>query len=122
MKNGKENDNTLDMQEFWLEYLNAYIFNGLDCLYQDSSPEYKYFSEEDFKIILDRITNQGIGILGMHTRYNEVWNMELFEWRDHEMSNGEWIRYAFNKLRTKRGHELHFMAVFYMIEKQIKRN
>lgn len=108
--------------DFWLDYLDRNVFQGLKCFYPGSgSPANKFFSEKDFGVIFERIDALGIGVLGMHTHLEGKFGMELFEWQSHEMTNKEWIPFAFNRLREGR-KSLHYMAVLHIFDEQLLKN
>lgn len=103
-------------ENLWLDYLDKNVYKGLNCLGPGAgSPANKFFSEPDFRVMLERIDTLGIGVLGMHTHLEGIYGMELFEWRNHEMTNREWIPFAFNRLR-ERGKGLHYMAVLHIFD------
>ena len=110
-----------DIDRLREEYLEKNIYTGLRDLNTGFDvPGIRYFSKEDFEILLDRCEKDGIGIYGIEPwkdgEYYDVWTCEEF---DCEPTDPEWYRTAFDDFAT-RGVELQYSATYYVPAKLIK--
>ena len=102
------------------EYLEKNIYAGLTDLNTGfDAPAIRYFSREEFEILLDRVEAAGIGIYGIEPwkdgEYYDVWTCEDFKC---DPTNPEWYRMAFDDFAT-RGVELQYAASYYVPAKLI---
>ncbi len=70
-------------------YLDKYIFAGLTNLNDGfDAGSIKYFSQNDFEIVIDRVEANGLGIYGIESwKSGEYFGVEIYD-EDSEM--GEW--------------------------------
>ncbi|WP_111684160.1 hypothetical protein [Winogradskyella tangerina] len=101
-----------------LDYLKANVFNGLENLNDGFDAEsIYYFSESDFKIVLDRVEENRISIFGIEPWLNEnfydVLTYEDFETR---ANDPKWYRKAFAEFNS-RGKDLMYSASYQVPKK-----
>ncbi len=96
------------------EYLNKYIFNGLNNLNDGfDSPTISYFSESDFEVVLDKVKEKGIGVYGIEVWLeNQYYDIDTFE-NYHSFPQSTWYYKAFEKFK-KTGLHLQYSASFYI--------
>ena len=97
------------------DFLDRNIFCGLRNLNTGFDvPSIKYFSEEDFRIVLKRVEATGIGIHGIEPwrdgEFYDVWTAEDFRG---ECTDPEWYRFAFEEF-VSRGIRLQYAASYYI--------
>ena len=87
-----------DLLETKREYLNKSVFYGLENLNTGfDAKSIKYFSENDFKIILERVEKLKIAIHGIEPwKDDKFYDVLTFEDFDKESSNPDWYNEAFN--------------------------
>ena len=107
--------NEKDTDRLREEYLEKHIFCGLTDLNTGFDvPTIRYFSREDFEILMDRVEAAGIGIYGIEPwidgEFYDVWTCEEFS---SEPTNPEWYRTAFDDFAT-RGVSLQYAASYYV--------
>ena len=96
-------------------YLDKHIFYGLKDLNSGfDSPVIRYHSEEEFRIVLDRCEEAGIGLFGIEPwrdgEYYDVWTCEDFE---SVPTNPLWYRMAFEDF-VSRGIKLQYSATYFV--------
>ena len=101
-------------------YLEKYIFKGLRNLNDGfDSESIKYFSQEDFKIVLDRVEEKGIGIHGIEPWKNkEFFDVKVCEEYSKDPTDPRWYRKAFQEF-IEADKELMYAAT-YLIPDKIK--
>jgi hypothetical protein len=110
--------------DFWPDYLERNLFNGLNPIQVNSNLSYplnKFFNETEFEILLRRILHHGIGVLSIHARGDKACGFELYDWQHCHITNKEWIPLAYNKLK-KEGDARVFMADLYIFDEQLQKN
>ena len=96
-------------------WLDSHIFYGLTDLNTGFDvPTIRYFSREEFGVVLDRCERNGIGIYGIEPwregDFYDVWTCEDFRC---DPADPRWYRMAFDDFAT-RGVELHYAASYYV--------
>ena len=103
-----------DMEQ-QVEYLDKHIFCGLTDL-NNGFDVYinRYFSEAEFRIVLDRVEKAGLGIFGIEPwidgEFYDVWTCEDF---NDDPTNPLWYRLAFEEF-VSRGLELQYLATYFV--------
>lgn len=110
--NNIENDKRKQLEK--LEYLKANVFFGLKNLNDGFDVEsIYYFSESDFEIVLDRVENLGIGILGIEPWLNEeFYGVKSFEDYCTDDKDPKWYRKAFAEFKEDREKKLFYAASY----------
>ena len=116
----------MDKDEFWkrmddrdmeLEdrFLDRYIFYGLTNLNTGFDVDsIKYYSEKDFKIILERCEKAGIGIFGIEPWLDgEFYDVITKEELDADADDPVWYNLAFEEF-AGRGIELQYSATYHI--------
>jgi hypothetical protein len=114
------NEKELELKE---AYLDKYVFYGLQNLNNGfDAPGIKYFSEEDFEVVLQRVKDIGLGIYGI-----EPWKDGQFydvitvgKLGDEKCKDPNWYMTAFEKFK-KRKEVLQYAASYYIPEKLLKK-
>lgn len=92
-----------------LNYLNRNVFFGLEN--QNSgfdSESIKYFLEEDFKIVLDRVENLNLGINGIEPWFDEeFYNVIVVEDYGNNPFDSNWYKSAFENLKKEKKNLLY---------------
>ena len=92
-----------------LDYLNQNIFYGLKN--QNSgfdSESIKYFLEEDFKIVLDRVESLNAGISGIEPWFNEeFYNVLVVEDFGDNPFDSKWYKNAFDNFKKENKNLLY---------------
>jgi len=96
-------------------FLNKYIFQGLTDLNDGFDTEkISYFSEADFKIVLDRIEKMKIGVYGMEPWLNETfYDVASYEDYTDDPMDSNWYRQAFEEFVSKK-ENLCYSASYYI--------
>ena len=117
IKKEKKNKQQLDL-EFINLYLDKYVFKGLTNLYEGfDSESIKYFNSHDFKIVLDRVEELGLGIYGIEPWKNGVfYDVLTYEEYNTIPTDPKWYRAAFNEF-LKSGVELQYAASYQISDK-----
>jgi len=90
-------------------FLDTYIFKGLTDLNNGFDvAEIKYFSKQDFEVVLDRVEKYGLEIYGIELwkgwEYQDTKNFD-FHYPDFtDATDPKWYRHAFNELVTEEGN------------------
>ncbi len=86
-----------------LNFLKTYVFIGLDNLnYGFDIESNYYFSESDFKIILERVEILGIHIVGMEPWLNgEYYDVLVFEDFNTSPTDATWYKKAFAQFKER---------------------
>lgn len=91
------------------EFLDTYIFKGLTDLNNGFDvEEIKYFSKQDFEVVLNRVEEYGLEIYGIELwkdwEYFGTKNFD-FHYPNHtDAADPQWYRHAFNDLVTEEGN------------------
>jgi hypothetical protein len=98
-------------------YLDKYVFDGLKNLNNGfDAASIKYFSEEDFKIVLDRVREQGLGITGIEPwKDGEFYGVVTYEMVTDMPTDPDWYMHAFEDFR-KEGVNLQYAASYFVPE------
>jgi hypothetical protein len=95
------------------EYLEVNVFVGLENINDgfDSESIY-YFSERDFRLVLDRVEKLGIGIYGIEPWLDgEMYDVMTYEDFNTVATDPEWYRNAFVEF-VKSGKKLRYAASY----------
>ncbi len=109
---GSDEPNNIDHMTK-LDYLKTNVFVGLENLNDgfDSESIY-YFSESDFQIVLNRVEEKGIGIMGIEPWKNgEFYDVMVCEDFNTTPNDSKWYRKAFKEFQ-KRSEELQYAASY----------
>jgi len=100
------------------EFLNKYIFEGLKNINTGfDSENIKYFSSDDFKIVLQRAEQYGLGISGIEPwKDGDYYDCEVYESHSTLPSDSEWYYSVFDNF-LKRNEELQYAASYSFSEK-----
>lgn len=106
------------------EFLDTYIFKGLQNINDGFDVvTIKYFSEEDFSIILDRIEKYGLEIYGIEPwkegEYYDCKTWELYGQDNSSPADPMWYRTAFGTF-IDRGEKLQYSGTYGIDEKLLK--
>ena len=97
------------------QFLEKHIYQDLTNLNDGFDvPSIYYFSEEDFKIVLDRIEALGLGLYGIEPCFEgEYYDVKVYSFYDLDYSDPKWYRQAFDDMRAdKKG--LQFAASYHV--------
>jgi len=96
-------------------YLETYIFFGLANLNNGFDVgTIKYFSEEEFEIVLHRVKEFGWGIMGIEPWKNgEFYDVRTCEEFKKSPEDESWYRQAFEEFKS-RGVTLQYSASYYL--------
>lgn len=105
------------------KYLEKNVFYGLQNLNTGwDSPSIYYFSEPEFKTVLDRVEQLELGIYGI-----EPWDLDhhYFDTKTYEdysenSTDPNWYNKAFNEFKEAKV-KLHYAASYYVPEELLKR-
>ena len=108
-----QRDKAKDEDENKLQFLEVNIFNELRNLNSGfDSESIKYFSEKDFKIVLNRIQHFNLGISGIEPWLNgEFYNVLVAEDFGSNPFDPNWYNQAFEKLK-KENNNLIYAATY----------
>lgn len=97
------------------EFLDKHIFYGLKNLNDGFDSELiKYFSESDFSILLKRIEENKIGLLGIEPWFNgEFYNVLTYEDYSTIPTDPEWYWKAFEEFKKDR-KQLQYAATYFV--------
>ena len=97
------------------QFLNENVFYGLRNLNDGfDSHKIKYFSANDFRIILERIEKLGIGINGIEPWKNgEFYDVSICEDYSDNPLDPLWYNQAFNEFIST-GEELQYSATYFI--------
>ena len=104
-------------------YLDKHVFYGLTNLNDGfDAMSIKYFSETDFKIVLDRVKEFGIGITGIEPwKDGEFYDVTIYDIVTDNPADPEWYLKAFEDFK-KDDKNLQYAASYSVSEKQLKKN
>jgi len=102
-------------------YLKKFIFEGLTNLNDGfDSERIKYFSQQDFEIILNRVEDYGLGIYAIEPwKDGEFYDVITWEDNSDHPANPSWYKYAFIEF-TKKDGNLMYSASYYIPEKLLE--
>ena len=102
-------------------YLDTHVFYGLkDQNTGFDAPSIRYFSEADFKTVLDRIEQLGIGIVGIEPWKNgTMYDVLAAEEFGLKPEDAQWYRKAF-ELFKRRDKDLLYAATYSVPERLLK--
>lgn len=104
-----------DNQDKQGTYLDKKVFYGLTDLNNGfDAPSIKYFSAADFETVLNRVKEQGLGIIGIEPWKNgEFYDAVSYEeFTDHPADPG-WYLMAFKSFR-KRNENLQYSVSYFV--------
>ena len=103
-------------------YLDKHVFYGLTNLNDGfDAMSIKYFSETDFKIVLDRVKEFGIGITGIEPwKDGEFYDVMIYEMVTDNPADPEWYLKAFEDFK-KDDKNLQYAASYSVSDKQLKK-
>jgi len=103
-------------------YLDKHVFYGLTNLNDGfDAMSIKYFSETDFKIVLDRVKEFGIGITGIEPwKDGEFYDVMIYEMVTNNPADPEWYLKAFEDFK-KDDKNLQYAASYSVSDKQLKK-
>ena len=103
-------------------YLDKHVFYGLTNLNDGfDAMSIKYFSETDFKIVLDRVKEFGIGITGIEPwKDGEFYDVTIYDIVTDNPANPEWYLKAFEDFK-KDDKNLQYAASYSVSDKQLKK-
>jgi hypothetical protein len=105
------------------KYLEKNIFYGLQNLNTGFDAEtIKYFSEQDFEIILERVKEKGLGILGIEPWQNGgFYDVLTYEEFTNDSTDANWYIKAFEKFKADK-EILQYAASYYIPEILLEKN
>lgn len=97
------------------DFLNKHIFQGLINLNDGfDSKTIKYFSESDFRIVLDRVEKMQIGIYGIEPWLNgHYFDIAVSQDYTIDPTDPTWYRQAFEEFVSKSEH-LQYSASYHV--------
>ena len=105
-----------------LKFLDKHIFYGLRNLNNGfDAASIKYFNGKDFKIVLDRVEQHGLGIYGI-----EPWKNDEFFWVKtvsddiYNCTGPRWYSKAFEEFLAQ-DDDLQYAASYYIPEKYLRK-
>ncbi|MCF8226019.1 MAG: hypothetical protein K9J30_09080 [Bacteroidales bacterium] len=104
-------------------FLDKHLFCGLEVLETEGvGPDKRSFSEKDFRMILERARDLGIGVLGLHGKPlgKGAYVMQLGEWHPSDPAHSTWYLDAFEKMASEH-KEMAWFGVFTVPEERIAR-
>lgn len=107
---------------FELEFLDSHVFKGLKNLNDGfDAAGIKYFNSREFKIVLDRVEELGLGIYGIEPwKDGEFFGVETFEDSGFSHTDSKWFRKAFEKFLAMDSN-LQYAASYYIPEKYFEK-
>ena len=102
-------------RELTLAFLEKNIFAGLKNMNDGFDSEtIKYFTESDFRIVLERVEKFGLGIYGIEPWENgNMFDVRCYEDYSKKSTDPEWYNSAFNDFIAT-GEELLYAASYYI--------
>ena len=112
------------MDEFEIKYkfLEKHVYHGLKNLNTGwDAPSILYFSEDDFRIVLNRVKRLGLGIKGIEPwdMDNHYFDTKVFEEYTTVSTDADWYNKAFIEF-IKTGEKLQYSASYYVPEELLK--
>ncbi len=100
------------------EYLDKNVFHGLTNLNNGFDAEgIKYFSENEFKIVLDRVQKLGLGIKGIEPwKDGEFYGVETFEQYVSDPTDSNWYMDSFDRFKETRD-TIQYSATYWIPDK-----
>jgi len=98
------------------DYLARYVFAGLTDINTgfDVWP-IRYFTEEEFRIVLSRIKEHRLGLFGIEPFKDGEWyNCRTFEEYGDNPTDPNWYMTVFDMFREKGGQNLQWSARYYV--------
>ena len=105
------------------QYLEKNIYYGLTNLNTGwDAPSIFYFTESEFKIVLERIEKLGLGVNGIEPwdMDNHYFDSKVFEEYSTVSTNSDWYNKAFSEF-IKTGEELQYSASYYVPDELLKK-
>lgn len=98
------------------EYLDKYVFHGLTDINTGFDPrEIKYYSEEDFEVVLIRIKTLGLGVYGIEPwRNGKFYDVRVYEDYAKDPTDPAWYLEAFDQLKTSGKDSLQYSASYFV--------
>jgi hypothetical protein len=103
------------------EFLETYIFKGLENINDGFDGEtIKYFTEQDFEKVLDRVEQYGLGVYGIEPwKDGEYYDCKIFENYTNDATDPQWYRKAFQDFLAE-GNELQYSASYEVPEQYLQ--
>jgi hypothetical protein len=100
------------------EYLDKYVFYGLKNLNDGfDAPSIKYFSEEDFAVVLNRVKDLGLGIWGIEPWKNgEYYAVVTCESETNDPTDFNWYMKVFEDFKNH-NEPLQYSATYIIPDK-----
>ncbi len=105
------------------KFLTENIYKGLTNLNTGwDAPTIAYFSETDFKTVLERIEKMSLGVYGIEPwdSDNHYFGLKLYDDYSSKPSDPSWYNKAFSEF-IKTGEELQYSASYYVPEELLKK-
>ncbi len=105
------------------KFLDKNVFTGLTNLNNGFDAEgIKYFSENEFEIVLDRVKELGLGITGIEPwKDGEFYGVETYEEFATEPTDSTWYLGSFDRFK-KTGDTIQYAATYYMPDKLLEKD
>lgn len=102
-------------------YLDKYIFVGLKNLNTGFDVEtIKYFSAQDFEVVMERIKQQSLGITGIEPWKNgKFYGVLTNEEFTKDPTDSNWYLKAFQKFKES-GETLQYAASYYVPDEKLR--
>ncbi|PZR18242.1 MAG: hypothetical protein DI539_16550 [Flavobacterium psychrophilum] len=102
------------------EFLDNYIFVGLENLNDGfDSSDIKYFSEEDFAIVIQRIRKLGLGIYGIEPwKDGDYYGVQVHEQVTEDPTDPNWYEEAFKDFKST-GEKLLYAATYHIPDRHL---
>jgi hypothetical protein len=102
------------------EFLDRNVFFGLTNLNDGfDSPDVKYFSEQDFEIVIQRVKELGLGIYGIEPwKDGDFYGVQVHEQGSVEPIDSIWYERSFQDFKDT-GEKLQYAATFYIPDELI---
>lgn len=102
------------------EFLDRNIFVGLTNLNDGfDSPDVKYFSEQDFEIVIQRVKKLGLGIYGIEPwKDGDFYGVQTHEQVPADPTDASWYERSFQDFKDT-GEKLQYAATYYIREELI---
>lgn len=102
------------------EFLDKNVFHDLDNLNNGFDARgIKYFSEDEFRIVLDRVKKLGLGIFGIEPwRNGEYYWVKTYEEYTSDPTDPAWYMKAFEEFKND-GEPLKYAASYFIPDKYL---
>jgi hypothetical protein len=102
------------------EFLDSHIFVGLKNLNDGfDSPHIKYFSEDDFEIVIQRVRKMGLGIYGIEPwKDGDFYGVKVHEQMIKDPTDAKWYEDALRDFKNS-GEKLLYAATYHIPDKHL---